>query len=92
MEKIIPWAKKRLTVIEDCAETCGGIYKGKKLGTWGDYGCFSFEEKKIMTTGDGGMIVTNDEKNKKFKTFSFHGWDKDPLLRHKKVCQNQVVK
>ncbi len=86
MEKIIPWAKKkRLTVIEDCAETCGGIYKGKKLGTWGDYGCFSFEEKKIMTTGDGGMIVTNDEKKiKNLRSFSFHGWDKDPLLRHKK--------
>ena len=32
-------------MIEDCAETCGGFYKGKKLGTWGHYGCFSFEEK-----------------------------------------------
>ena len=86
MEKIIPWAKKRLTVIEDC-ETCGGIYKGKKLGTWGDYGCFSFEEKKIMTTGDGGMIVTNDEKNKNLRSFSFHGWDKDLFLDTKKFVK-----
>ncbi len=86
MEKIVPWAKKnKLIVIEDCAETCGGDYKGKKLGTWGDYGCFSFEEKKIMTTGDGGMIVTNNVKRaKNLRSFSFHGWDKDPLLRHKK--------
>lgn len=85
MDKIMNWAnKKNLIVIEDCAETCGGFYKGKKLGTWGHYGCFSFEEKKMMTTGDGGMIVTNNSsKAKKLKSLSFHGWDKDPLLRHK---------
>ena len=45
-----------LKVIEDCANCAGGSYQGKKLGTWGDIGCFSFEEKKNMTTGDGGMI------------------------------------
>ena len=85
MDKIMKWAnKKNLIVIEDCAETCGGYYKGKKLGTWGHYGCFSFEEKKMMTTGDGGMIVTNNNvQAKKLKSLSFHGWDKDPLLRHK---------
>ena len=85
MDKIMNWAnKKNLIVIEDCAETCGGFYKGKKLGTWGHYGCFSFEEKKMMTTGDGGMIVTNNSSTaKKLRSLSFHGWDKDPLLRHK---------
>jgi len=85
MEKIIPWAKKnKIIVIEDCAETAGGMYKGKKLGTWGDFGCFSFEEKKIMTTGDGGMICTNNKKKYlKLKSISFHGWNKDPWLRHK---------
>ncbi len=85
MEKIVPWAKKkRMVVIEDCAETAGGIYKGKKLGTWGDYGCFSFEEKKIMSTGDGGMVSTNNrEKYLKLKSISFHGWNKDPWERHK---------
>ena len=77
--------KKKLVVIEDCAETCGGRYLGKKLGTWGDFGCFSFEEKKMMTTGDGGMISTNNSKMaKKIRSLSFHGWDKDPLHRHKK--------
>ena len=44
----------------DCAHTAGADYKGKILGTWGDIGCYSFEEKKLMTTGDGGMMVTND--------------------------------
>ena len=59
--------------------------QGKKLGTWGDFGCFSFEDKKIISTGDGGCITTN---NKKFyellKSFSFHGWSKDPWERHLK--------
>ena len=86
MEKIVPWAKKKnLLVIEDCAHTAGGIYKGKKLGTWGDISCFSFEEKKMLTTGDGGMICTNNKSlASKFKILSFHGWDRDPWLRHKK--------
>lgn len=94
MEKIIPWAnKKKLIVIEDCAETCGGSYRGKKLGTWGDFGCYSFEEKKIMTTGDGGMITTNNKKKSLLlKSFSFHGWDKDPLLRHKKSLSKNKIK
>ena len=85
MEKILPWAKKRkLLVIEDCAETCGAIYKGRKIGTWSDISCFSFEEKKIITTGDGGMIcLNNKDKFKKLKSLSFHGWDIDPWQRHK---------
>lgn len=63
MDELTDWAKsKNLAVIEDCAHTAGGEYKGKKLGAWGDIGCFSFEEKKCMTTGDGGMIVSNNEE------------------------------
>ena len=84
MEKIMPWAKKKkLIVIEDCAQTCGGIYKGKKLGTWGDFGCFSFEEKKILTTGDGGMLCTNRKgKIHEIRSLRFHGWNEDPWERH----------
>ena len=40
--------KKKLLIIEDCAETCGAIYKRRKLGTWSDISCFSFEEKKLL--------------------------------------------
>ncbi len=62
MDKIMDFARaKGLKVIEDCAHTAGASYKGKKLGTWGDIGCFSFEEKKAMTTGDGGMMCSDDE-------------------------------
>lgn len=94
MDKIMKFAnQKKLIVIEDCAETCGGYYKGKKIGTWGHFGCFSFEEKKMMTTGDGGMIVTNNAQiAKKLKSLSFHGWDKDPLLRHKQRFSNNKKK
>lgn len=94
MDKIMKFAnQKKLIVIEDCAETCGGHYKGKKIGTWGHFGCFSFEEKKMMTTGDGGMIVTNNTRMaKKLKSLSFHGWDKDPLLRHKQRFSNNNKK
>ncbi len=84
MDKIRPWAKKKkLLLIEDSAESCGSIYKGKKLGTWSDISCFSFEEKKIITTGDGGMICLNDKaKYEKIKSLSFHGWNIDPWKRH----------
>lgn len=94
MEKIIPWAKrKKLLVIEDCAHTAGGIYKGKMLGTWGDISCFSFEEKKMLTTGDGGMICTNNKSlAAKFRILSFHGWNKDPWSRHIKSLNRQNLK
>jgi perosamine synthetase len=79
MEKLIPWAKERgLRVIEDCAHTAGGFYQGRMLGTWGDIGCYSFEEKKLMTTGDGGMMVTNDpDLFKDVKAMRWVGIDKD---------------
>ncbi len=79
MDKLVPWARdKGLKIIEDCAHTAGGIYQGKTLGTWGDIGCFSFEEKKLMTTGDGGMIVSNDpDLLNDVKAMRWVGIDKD---------------
>lgn len=79
MEILVPWAREKgLKVIEDCAHTSGSMYKGKPLGGWGDVGCFSFEEKKLMTTGDGGMIVSNDESVlKDMKAMRWVGIDKD---------------
>lgn len=61
MPRLLEIARRHdLKVIEDCAHCAGGAIDGRKLGTWGDLGCFSFEEKKCMTTGDGGMLVAND--------------------------------
>ena len=79
MDILMDWANHRnLKVIEDCAHTTGADYKGKKLGTWGHIGCYSFEEKKLMTTGDGGMMVSNDpDILKHTKAHRWVGIDKD---------------
>jgi len=50
-----------LILIEDAAEAHGAIYKGRKAGSIGDAGCFSFAWNKNLTTGEGGMVTTNDE-------------------------------
>jgi 8-amino-3,8-dideoxy-alpha-D-manno-octulosonate transaminase len=63
MERIMSIARKNdLKVIEDVAQAMGGKYKGKYLGTWGDCGCYSFQYHKTITAGEGGMIVTDDER------------------------------
>ena len=55
-------SKHNLYVVEDAAEAHGAEYKGKKTGGIGNIGCFSFYANKIITTGEGGMIVTNGEE------------------------------
>jgi len=63
MNPIIELAKKyELVVIEDAAEAHGAEYKGKKCGGLGGIGCFSFYANKIITTGEGGMVLTNNEE------------------------------
>lgn len=52
--------KHNLVVIEDCAESHGATFKGKMTGSFGDMGCFSFYANKIITTGEGGMVVTDN--------------------------------
>ena len=54
-------AQHRLRVIEDAAEAHGATVRGRRAGSLGDLGCFSFYANKIVTTGEGGMVVTNDE-------------------------------
>jgi len=62
MDRLMEIARRRnLTVIEDVAQATGGSYQGKALGTWGHLGCFSFDAYKVMATGEGGMILTDDE-------------------------------
>ncbi len=53
-------AKHNLKLVEDVAQACGGSYKGKMLGTFGEVGCLSFQYHKIITAGEGGMCLTDD--------------------------------
>jgi len=63
MDGMIAICKERnIDVIEDATESIGSEYKGRKTGSIGKVGCFSFNGNKIITTGGGGMIVTNDER------------------------------
>jgi len=63
MNKIKELAKKyKLRIIEDAAESIGAEYRGKKTGSLADITCFSFFANKNLTTGEGGMVVTNDKK------------------------------
>lgn len=62
MDGIMKIARKhKIDVLEDAAEACGGEYKRKKCGSFGRINAFSFYANKIITTGEGGMVVTNDE-------------------------------
>lgn len=61
MDRITAVAQRHgLKVLEDVAQANGGAYRGKPLGAWGDAGAFSFQQYKVITSGEGGMLVTAD--------------------------------
>ena len=63
IDKIAKICKKwNITLVEDSAESLGSIYKNKHTGTFGKFGCFSFNGNKIITSGGGGVIVTDDKE------------------------------
>ncbi|MBR9706799.1 DegT/DnrJ/EryC1/StrS aminotransferase family protein [Candidatus Pacearchaeota archaeon] len=71
-----------LSVIEDAAEAIGAVYRGKKVGSLSDIGCFSFYNNKIISTGEGGMCLTdNQELNGKLKLLRSQGKVKNEDLK-----------
>lgn len=83
MTGILEWARSQhLPVIEDAAHAVGSFVNHKHLGTYGSVGCFSFFSNKNLSTGEGGMIVTDDDSlAEKFKLLRSHGmtsltWDR----------------
>ena len=90
MDAIMKIAKKyNLKVIEDCAEAHGAMYNGKKVGGFGDIGCFSFFGNKVITTGEGGMCVTNNsELDEKMRVLRDHGMSKTKRYWHDVVGYN----
>lgn len=76
--------KHNLLLIEDAACAIGSAYKGKKIGSHSDLVCFSFHPRKVITTGDGGMIATsNPEYYKRLKALRQHAMSVNDLERHK---------
>ena len=84
MKRIMEVADKHdLRIIEDCAHAHGAEYNGKKCGTIGNIGCFSFFSNKNMTTAEGGMITTNEDKlAEKIRLMRSHGMTTMTLDRH----------
>ena len=83
MNEIVQIAKKHeLYIIEDCAHAIETEYHGKKAGTFGDFGCFSFYVTKNLVTGEGGMVITNHKESaNRIKRLALHGMSKDAWKR-----------
>jgi len=81
-------ARHNLVVIEDCAESHGATCRGRMTGSFGDMACFSFYANKIITTGEGGMVMTNDaefaEKLRLLRNLAFT----KPRFRHEVAGYN----
>jgi perosamine synthetase len=84
MDPIMEIAKRHgLYVIEDCAEALGAEYKGRKVGTIGDVGTFSFFANKVITTGEGGMVTTNSpDLHRKMQLLRDHGMTREKRYWH----------
>ncbi|WP_035056078.1 aminotransferase class I/II-fold pyridoxal phosphate-dependent enzyme [Desulfuromonas sp. TF] len=84
MDPLLEIARKHdLYVIEDCAEALGAEYKGRKVGTFGDIGTFSFFANKVITTGEGGMVVTrNPELHHRMMLLRDHGMSRERRYWH----------
>lgn len=87
--------KYNLKLIEDAACAIGSSYKGKKIGSHSELVCFSFHPRKVITTGDGGMITTqNKEHYEQLKLLRQHGMSVDDRTRHnaKKIIFEDYIK
>lgn len=74
--------KHKLIMIEDCAHAIESEYHGRKTGTFGDFGCFSFYVTKNIVTGEGGMVITNNQRYaNRIKVMALHGMSKDAWKR-----------
>ncbi|MGH2079319.1 DegT/DnrJ/EryC1/StrS family aminotransferase [Aerococcus urinaeequi] len=90
MDKIMEICSRyNVTVIEDAAESLSAYYKGKHTGTFGEFGVFSFNGNKIITTSGGGMLVSNDEeKIKKVRFWSTQSRDAARHYQHSELGFN----
>jgi perosamine synthetase len=90
MDPLVEMAERHgIYIIEDAAEAHGAEYKGRKAGSLGHAGCFSFYANKIITTGEGGMITTNDLKLAQLaRTLRDHAFSEERHFWHKYIGFN----
>ncbi len=85
--------KNSIKIIEDCAHAIETKYYGKHVGNFGEAGCFSFYATKNLTTGEGGMLITKNQKiANRIKIMRLHGMTKDAWKRHLPDALNQKTK
>jgi dTDP-4-amino-4,6-dideoxygalactose transaminase len=81
--------RHHLAIIEDACQAHGALWNGRYLGTWGDLGCFSMRDGKLLSTGEGGFLLTNDtilaERCRAFRT---HWASPDPALAYQHLGYN----
>ncbi|MDF2544137.1 MAG: aminotransferase class I/II-fold pyridoxal phosphate-dependent enzyme [Herbinix sp.] len=90
MDKIVEICRRHnVVLIEDAAESLGTYYRGKHTGTFGDYGIFSFNGNKIITTSGGGMLVSNNEERiTKVRFWSTQSRDQARHYQHSEIGYN----
>ncbi len=90
MDRICAIAKQHnLVVIEDVAEAIGGRYKGRMLGTIGDMACYSMFGNKIITTGEGGVVITNNSAyDRSLRVLRDHGMTPGRKYHHERLGFN----
>lgn len=90
MDEILKISRKhKLFLIEDACQAHGALYKGKKVGSMGDLGIFSFYGNKIITTGEGGMVVTSNQKlNQRARLLRDHAMSKLKRYFHAEIGFN----
>ncbi len=90
MDSIMKIVKKnKLFLIEDAAESHGAIYKKKRVGGFGDLSCFSFYANKLITTGEGGMVLSNNKKlTEKIRSLRNLSFRSDRRFYHTEIGYN----
>lgn len=91
MDAIMEVAKKHgLYVVEDCCQAVGGTYRGRKLGSIGDIGAYSLNHMKVISTGDGGVVVTDDTETYE-KAFGFHDQGHKPSRFGEEIGRRSII-